>query len=91
MVTQQAGGGYYINIDEIQNSAIDAFDKINIFLNEEDLSSVFCSELIAETYQNQGILNEPPKGLPSNEYTQKDFGEEGKLALTGTVFFGREI
>ena len=29
--------------------------------NLEDLSSLFCSELVAEAYQRMGLLNEPPK------------------------------
>ena len=34
--------------------------------NEEDLSSVFCSELIAEAYQRMGLLD---NALPANEFT----------------------
>lgn len=41
--------------------------------NKEDLSSLFCSELIAEAYQKMGLLTEK---LPSNEYIPKDFSEE---------------
>lgn len=37
----------------------------------EDVSSLFCSELIAETYQRIGLLDNT--GTPSNEYTPKDF------------------
>lgn len=44
--------------------------------NEEDLSSLFCSELVAELYQRMGLLDEEK---PSNEYTPKDFA--GKLDL----------
>tara|TARA_Y100000296_G_scaffold2569_2_gene3618 strand:+ start:1442 stop:2044 length:603 start_codon:yes stop_codon:yes gene_type:complete len=39
--------------------------------NEEDLSSIFCSELVAEAYQRLGLLTE---GTPSNEFTPADFG-----------------
>lgn len=35
-----------------------------------DLSSLFCSELIAEAYQRMGLL---PGSPPSNEYTPRDF------------------
>jgi len=38
--------------------------------NREDLSSLFCSELIAEAYQRMGLLCEDK---PSNEYTPADF------------------
>ncbi|MEM7576402.1 MAG: hypothetical protein AAF328_02910 [Planctomycetota bacterium] len=49
--------------------------------NREDLSSVFCSELVAEAYQAMGLLAEPPKGPPSNEYTPMDFSEARQDAL----------
>jgi len=39
--------------------------------NEHDLSSVFCSELVAEAYQTVGLLS---ADRPSNEFTPADFG-----------------
>lgn len=51
--------------------------------NIEDLSSLFCSEMVAEAYQRMGLLAEEP---PSNEYTPKDFSDEGELdLLKGTL------
>ena len=47
--------------------------------NEEDLSSLFCSELVAEAYQRMGLLSEQK---PSNEYTPADFSQEKDLTLT---------
>jgi hypothetical protein len=44
----------------------------------EDLSSLFCSELIAEAYQAMGLLPDLD-GKPSDEYTPRDFA--GELAL----------
>ena len=44
--------------------------------NVEDLSSIFCSELGAEAYQRIGLVND---FWPSNEYTPKDFSEDGKI------------
>lgn len=38
--------------------------------NEEDLSSLFCSELVAELYQRMDLIEDDK---PSNEYTPKDF------------------
>jgi len=38
--------------------------------NDEDLSSLFCSELVAETYQRMGLLSED---TPSSEYIPHDF------------------
>lgn len=46
--------------------------------NKEDLSSLFCSELVAEAYQRMKLLTEI---TPSNEYTPKDFSTEKWLNL----------
>ena len=46
--------------------------------NEEDISSLFCSELVAEAYQRLGLLSEEK---PSNEYTPADFSEKRDIAL----------
>lgn len=46
--------------------------------NTEDLSSLFCSELVAEAYQAMGLLKEPAQnGKASNEYTPHDFSSNG--------------
>lgn len=52
--------------------------------NEENLSSLFCSELIAELYQRLGLLDEVPEGLPSNEYTPKAFGGDKYELVDGS-------
>lgn len=52
--------------------------------NDDDLSSLFCSELAAE-------VSEPPKGLPSNEYTPRDFADKGRLVLQEGIRLGEEI
>lgn len=60
--------------------------------NAEDLSSLFCSELIAETYQRMGLLPSGPGALASNEYTPRDFSEAGKrLSLQLGARLGPEI
>lgn len=46
--------------------------------NEEDLSTLFCSELCAEAYQRLGLLSEDK---PSNEYTPADFSDKKDLHL----------
>ncbi|NQZ57958.1 MAG: hypothetical protein HRT88_10905 [Lentisphaeraceae bacterium] len=46
--------------------------------DNEDLSALFCSELVAEAYQRMGILSD---SIPSNEYTPKDFSSGGSLDL----------
>jgi len=38
--------------------------------NDKDLSSLFCSELVAEAYQCMGLI---PSCLSSNEYQPSDF------------------
>lgn len=55
--------------------------------NDEDLRSLFCSELVAEAYQALGLL---ATRKPSNEYVPADFSSSRKLKLTkGTL--GKEI
>ncbi len=56
--------------------------------NKEDLSSLFCSELVAEAYQRMGLLTE---NLPSNEYIPKDFSEEKSLSLELGYSLQKEI
>lgn len=69
---------------ELIKSALDGF----IGENKEDLSSLFCSELIAEAYQRMGLLTEEK---PSNEYTPKDFSSERGLALHQGYSLGNEV
>jgi hypothetical protein len=45
-------------------------------MDEEDLSSLFCSELVAESYQVMGLLPAGKKDKPSNEYVPADFSKE---------------
>ena len=60
---------------------------------EEDLSSLFCSELVAEAYQRMGLLpSNESGGSPCSEYTPKNFSTEGggiELLLGATL--GKEI
>jgi len=56
--------------------------------NKEDLSSLFCSELVAEAYQRMELLDE---NRPSNEYTPKDFSREKNLTLLGGYSLGDEL
>lgn len=68
-----------------------AYDGIGGKSSGEDLSSLFCSELVAEAYQSMGLLPEYPKGLPSNEYTPLDFSSHRKLKLLGGYSLTDEI
>ncbi len=70
-------------------SAVDYFGRFS--KNQEDLSSLFCSELVAEAYQRMGLLAEVPDGEPSNEYTPIDFSEKKKLPLLKGATLGPEI
>src|SRR5262245_9664253 len=45
---------------------------------KEDLTSFFCSELVAEAYQRMGLL---PASPPANEYTPRDFSSERATPL----------
>jgi hypothetical protein len=58
--------------------------------NNTDLTSLFCSELIAETLIRVGILDSEK---PSNEYTPKDFSSEASapLRLLNNVSLDKEI
>jgi hypothetical protein len=67
------------------------YDGIGGASSGEDLSSLFCSELIAEAYQAMGLLAEYPEGLPSNEYTPMDFSSHRKLELMQGYALGSEI
>ena len=62
--------------------------------NKENLSSLFCSELVAEAYQRMGLLPEvgsAHKVKPSNEYTPADFSVEKRLSLLNDYSLGQEI
>lgn len=67
---QLMGKPYEQHETELAKSLLD-FGK---FENKEDLSSLFCSELVAESLQCMGII---PATYPSNEFTPKDF-DQGK-------------
>jgi len=79
-----SGRPYETNKIELLKSAYDGLFGDN----KEDLSSLFCSELVAEAYQKMGLLTEQ---LPSNEYIPKDFSEERTLSLELGYNLHREI
>lgn len=56
--------------------------------NKEDLSSLFCSELVAEAFQRMGLL---PNSIASNEYTPKDFSDQKSLKLLNGYAFESQI
>ena len=68
-----------------------AYDGIGGASSGEDLSSLFCSELVAEAYQSMGLLPDYPDGLPSNEYVPLDFSDRRTLALRSGYSLGPEI
>ena len=51
-------------------------------LNQACLSSLFCSELVAEAYQRLGLIDE---FSPSNEYTPADFSKSSVSLLRGSL------
>ena len=86
--TEVRGRDYEKSEIELVKSAYDGpFGK-----NQEDLSSLFCSELVAEAYQRMGLLPEA-KVKPSNEYTPSDFSSQANLndlPLINGYTLGRE-
>jgi len=61
--------------------------------NTENLSSLFCSELVAEAYQRMGLLSNSKNALPSNEFTPKDFSAAAApaLKLLKNAKLGKEV
>ena len=74
------GRPYEKNTIELILSAVDAQEKYLSFLRNthEDLSSLFCSELVAEAYKRMGVLNTTKY---SNEFTPDDFSSARDSAL----------
>jgi len=60
---------------QLWRSALDVPGTMLAANAREDLSSVFCSEMVAAAFQRMKLL---PDDVPSNEFTPKDFGQ-GKL------------
>lgn len=54
----------------------------------ENLSSLFCSELVAEAYQRLGLLTEDKH---SNNYAPVDFSHERMQSLQGEFYLSEEI
>ena len=65
-----------------------AFDAPIIGSNEDDLSSIFCSELVAEAYKTLGLLK---KDKPSNEFTPADFTSKKLTHLEKECCLSEEI
>jgi hypothetical protein len=59
-----------------------------LFNREVQPSSFFCSELVAFSYQEMGILG---KQHPPDYYEPKDFSEKGKLQLLHNLSLGEEL
>ncbi len=74
------GRPYELEKLELLEAAVDSWFRA---LKEERLNSLFCSELVAEAYQAMGLLPEPPDGLPSCEYTPRDFARRSVKLLRG--------
>lgn len=79
-----SGRPYEKNWLELVKSAYDGW----LGMNKEDLSSLFCSEMVAAAYQRMGLLS---RDLASNEYTPKDFSDERRLSLLDGYALDAEI
>ena len=66
------GRSYEKNLVQMALSAINPSDMfLSLFQNtQEDLSSLFCSELVAAAYQRMNLIK---NDRPSNTYTPDDF------------------
>ena len=80
------GRPYEKNKMELILSAMDFQEEYLSFLRnkKEDLSSLFCSELVAEAYKRMGLLSDK---LLSNEYTPDDFASGSNK--TDSLEFGK--
>lgn len=56
--------------------------------NTRDITTIFCAELVAETWQMCGLL---PTDKSSNEYTPSDFSTERELVTSEGVVIGNEM
>lgn len=56
--------------------------------NKEDLSTIFCSEMVAAAWQRMGLL---PMAPASNSYAPKDFTEDVELPFLKGARLGPEI
>jgi hypothetical protein len=61
--------------------------RYHFYTQQEDLSSIFCSELIAEAYKAMGML---PQDIASNNYTPMDFSQRTGMQLT-RGYLGEEV
>ncbi|WP_169054100.1 YiiX/YebB-like N1pC/P60 family cysteine hydrolase [Nitratireductor sp. XY-223] len=78
------GKPYELNEIELIKAAFDG----PFGANEADISSLFCSELVADAYQKLGILD---KTLPANEYTPSDFSSDTEIDLLSGYALEEEI
>jgi len=79
-----AGRAYEKNVLELIRAAYDG----PWGLNAEDLSSLFCSELVASALWVMGLLSDDP---PPNEYTPGNFAAAGRLELLNGAVLGEEV
>ncbi|MES1919447.1 hypothetical protein MHBO_001279 [Bonamia ostreae] len=69
-----------------------AYDGIGGTNKKEDLSSLFCSEMMAKIFQDMGLLTPSSKGgLVCNEYAPRDFTSERELPLLKNATLEDEV
>ena len=71
---EMRGRPYEENMLDLVRAAHDYDGEVT----SEDLSSLFCSELVAEAFQRMGLLTDDKA---SDEYTPGDFGAHADLML----------
>lgn len=60
--------------------AIDAIKSI-FMKKSTNKKAINCAHMVAELYQRMGLLDKPPKGKNSWEFTPKDFTDEANIFL----------
>lgn len=87
-----AGREYEKDVLELMATLLSERVRRALGVNEEDLSSLFCSELVAEAYQRMRLLADVDQGgRSSNDYEPKDFAERAGLLLRAGYTLDREI
>jgi len=76
---------YETNKTELFYSALDDF---SYQLNQENFGSYFCSELVAHSLKEMGVIG---PSMPMNEYTPADFSEDWRMHLSNANVYFTEV
>ena len=80
---------YEINLNELVYAAYDGPGGENY---KEDGASYFCSELVARTYQEMGLIDSGKNAKYANEFTPADFSSGKQIEfLDDSIFLDKEV